>query len=143
MTAPLLWSRGEPGSEWGSLEYRPEPGSPALQRLWRGFMTARSFVGVVLMLLQGVSFGLTQTLHPFALALSASYLVTALLGARYVRFRPPIRGFGPAWLASIGVDLATFTLLQVLQAGNINYTPLFALPVLMGAVLGTAAVGLG
>jgi len=143
MTAPLVWSRGEPGSEWGGLEYKPEPDSPALQRLWRGFMTARSFVGFVLVLLQGVSFGINHTVHPLALVLSIAYLAAALVGARIVRFRPPIRGFGPAWLASIGVDLATFTLLQLLQAGNINFTPLFALPVLMGAVLGTVSVGLG
>ena len=143
MSPPLVWSRGEPGSEWGALEYKPEPGSPALQRLWRGFMTARSFVGFVLVLLQGVSFGLNQTLHPVALAVAVAYLAVALLGSRYVRFRPPIRGFGAAWLASIGVDLAAFTLLQLLQAGSINFTPLFALPVLMGAVLGTVSVGLG
>ena len=31
----------------------------------------------------------------------------------------------------------------MLQAGSINYTPLFALPVLMGAVLGSALLGLG
>ena len=36
-----------------------------------------------------------------------------------------------------------FTALQSLQIGGINYTPLFALPVLMGAVLGTSKVGLG
>ncbi|MEO5738564.1 MAG: ATP-binding protein [Variovorax sp.] len=143
MTSPLLWSRGEPGSEWGGLEYKPQPDSPALQRLWRGFMTARSFVGLVLVLLQGVSFGISQPLHPTALVLSGAYLVAALAGARYVRFRPPIRGFGSAWLASIGIDLATFTVLQLVQAGSINYTPLFALPVLMGAVLGTVSVGLG
>ncbi len=143
MTEPLLWARGEPGSEWGGLEIAPEPDSPALQRLWRGFMAARSFVGLVLLLMQGVSYGLSQSLNPLALALSALYLVAALMASRFVRFKPPIRGFGPAWLASLGVDLATFTLLQLLQAGNINYTPLFALPVLMSAVLGTVSVGLG
>ena len=55
----------------------------------------------------------------------------------------PIRGFGAAWLSTIGIDLVVFTALQVLQVGSINYTPLFALPVLMGAVLGSGAVGLG
>jgi len=49
----------------------------------------------------------------------------------------------PIVLSTIGVDLVTFTALQVMQVGSINYTPLFALPVLMGAVLGTSAVGLG
>ena len=77
-----------------------------------------------------------------AIALSAGYVVAALLARGLRRFKP-IRGFGAAWLSTIGVDLVTFTALQVLQVGSINYTPLFALPVLMGAVLGTSAVGLG
>lgn len=143
MSSPLLWSRGEPGSEWAGLEPAPDPDSPALQRLWRGFMAARSFVGLVLVVLQGVSLGLNQVLHPPALVLSIAYFAGAMLASRLVRFQPPIRGFGTTWLASIGVDLATFTLLQILQAGSINYTPLFALPVLMGAVLGTVSVGMG
>ena len=54
-----------------------------------------------------------------------------------------MRGFGAAWLSTIGVDLVAFTALQLLQVGSINYTPLFALPVLMAAVLGTGCVGLG
>jgi len=144
MSSPLLWSRGEPGSEWGSLGTTPHVDSPALQRLWRGFMTARSFVAAVLVILQGVSVGISQAIHPTALIISLLYLAAVLGAARYVRFSPPIRGFHGAWLASIGIDLATFTALQLVQLpGSINYTPLFALPVLMGAVLGTASVGLG
>jgi two-component system, NtrC family, sensor histidine kinase PilS len=143
MSSPLLWSRGEPGSEWGGLDIKPQADSPALQRLWRGFMTARTFVGAVLVMLQGVSVGISQALHPSALVVSLLYLAAAVAGARYVRFRPPIRGFHRPWIASIGIDLTAFTVLQLMQTGGVNYTPLFALPVLMGAVLGTASVGLG
>ncbi|MEJ8820501.1 ATP-binding protein [Variovorax humicola] len=143
MSSPLLWSRGEPGSEWGGLEIAPQADSPALQRLWRGFMTARSFVAAVLVILQGVTVGISQASHPTALVISILYLLAVIGATRYVQFNPPIRGFHGAWLASIGIDLATFTVLQLVQPGSINYTPLFALPVLMGAVLGTASVGLG
>ena len=34
-------------------------------------------------------------------------------------------------------------MLQALQGGSVNYTPLFALPVLTCAVLGTVSIGLG
>jgi two-component system sensor histidine kinase PilS (NtrC family) len=121
-----------------------QPGqSAALLRLWRGFMAARCFVAVVLVLLQGVALALGQAMQPLALALSAGYLVVTWVSARYVRFTPPIRAFAAVWFLTIGIDLGTFTALQVLQGGNINYTPLFALPVLMSAVLGTVTVGLG
>ncbi|MET3441896.1 two-component system sensor histidine kinase PilS (NtrC family) [Variovorax paradoxus] len=137
-----LWSRGETVTDWDVLE----PGrteSAALLRLWRGFMAARCFVALVLVLLQGVALALGQTMQPLAIALSAGYLVATWLGARYAHFTPPIRGFATLWFLTIGIDLGTFTALQVLQGGNINYTPLFALPVLMSAVLGTVTVGLG
>jgi two-component system, NtrC family, sensor histidine kinase PilS len=142
---PLLWSRGESVVEWGTFESPvvPKPGSSALDRLWRGFMTARCFVATILLLLQLVTFAIGQPVRSAAIALTFVYLAAALVGARYTRFHPPMRRLGGAWLSTIGIDLATFTVLQLLQAGAVNFTPLFALPVLMGAVLGTVSVGLG
>jgi len=141
MSSPL-WSRGEPVTDWDVLELGGSE-STALIRLWRGFMAARCFVALVLVLLQGVAFALGQTMQPLAIGISAVYLVTAWLTMRYTRLQPPIRGFTAPWLLTVGVDLAAFTTLQVMQGGNVNYTPLFALPVLMSAVLGTVVVGLG
>jgi two-component system sensor histidine kinase PilS (NtrC family) len=140
MTA-FLWSRGEPATDWSSLEHF-KGDSTALQRLWRGFVAARCFVAAVLLLLQAVAFALGQHAEPVAIALSSGYLVATLLAARYAPFHP-IRSFGGAWMSTIGVDLVVFSALQLLQIGNINYSPLFALPVLMGAVLGSGMVGLG
>jgi len=141
MSAPL-WSRGEPVTDWDVLE-KGRGESTALQRLWRGFMVARCFIALVLVLLQCVAFALGQAMQPAAIAISASYLIACWLGMRYTRFVPPIRGFTPLWLLTIGVDLAAFTSLQMIQGGSVNYTPLFALPVLMSAVLGTMTVSLG
>ena len=140
MTASL-WSRIEPATDWSSLE-KFSSESTALLRLWRGFMTARSFVAAVLLLLQAVGFALGLAAPPLAIALSAGYLAATLLALRYAPFQP-IRGFGATWTKTIGIDLIVFTALQLMQVGNVNYTPLFALPVLMGAVLGTGLVGLG
>ncbi|RIX78890.1 two-component system sensor histidine kinase NtrB [Acidovorax cavernicola] len=135
-------SRGEPATDWDVLDLGAGD-STALLRLWRGFMAARCFVAVVLVLLQGVAFAIGQTVQPVAIVLSGGYLVLAWLEMRYAHFEPPIRGFSTLWLLTIGVDLGIFSALQVLQGGSVNYTPLFALPVLMSAVLGTLIVGLG
>jgi two-component system sensor histidine kinase PilS (NtrC family) len=55
-------------------------------------------------------------------------------------YQKPLAGaalFGPQWLSTIGVDVLVFSSLQFLQSGSINYTPLFALPVLFASVLGS------
>ncbi|WP_077001160.1 PAS domain-containing sensor histidine kinase [Variovorax sp. KK3] len=139
---PLLWSRAEPATDWAPLD-QVRGDSSALQRLWRGFMTARSFVALVLLLLQGVIYALGQPPRPAIVLITGAYLLATMLTARFATFRPPIRRFGSAWLVTVGIDLVVFSALQLLQAGSINYTPLFALPVLMGAVLGTGTVGMG
>ncbi len=138
----LLWSRGAPATDWAGLHIPPPPRSTGLSRLWRGFMTARVFVGVVLLLLQAVTYSLGQPFQPVAMAISVTYFALVLLGARVLNPQPPLRSLGLAWIGSIGVDLAAFALLQLLQSGSINFTPLFALPVLMGAVVGSLPVGL-
>ena len=46
------WSRGDPATDWSSLEKFISTHSPAQSRLWRGFMAARCFVAAVLLLLQ-------------------------------------------------------------------------------------------
>lgn len=129
-------------TDWAALEPPPLAHSTALTRLWRAFMTARLMVGLVLLTLQVVSFSLGQPLNVWALTLSSTYLVVALAGRQFLRPVPPLRRLGLNWLLSMGMDLGTVTLLHVLQSGSINYTPLFALPVLMGAVVGTLPVGL-
>ena len=136
------WPRADPGTDWASLEqFSPE--STALSRLWRGFMTARCFIAAVLLLLQLLAIALNQPTPATVIAFAVIYMLATLLAARFMPFRPPFRSFGPKWMSTIGVDLVAFAFFQMQQAGTINYTPLFALPVLMGAVLGSRRVGLG
>ena len=127
----------------GSRRDTAVPDDPAVPRLWRGFLLARVFFGSVLLLLQLVIYGLGQPVLLTAVAISGAYVVATLLSTASTSVRPQVRNFGISWLTTIGIDLATFFLLQSLQQGSINFTPLFALPVLMGAVLGTMLVGLG
>ncbi|MBC7603255.1 MAG: PAS domain-containing protein, partial [Ramlibacter sp.] len=108
-------------------------------------MTARVSIAAVLLLLLGGLFYLSPTLNisEWLVALCVSYLAAALAVRVLGRVLPPGHAFDPQWVSTIGVDLVAFSTLQFLQAGGINYAPLFALPVLMGAVLGSALLGLG
>ena len=114
-------------------------------RLWRGFMTARVAIALVLLVLLSVLFVLVPTLNisRWLLGLCLTYLAATLAVRVLTRPLPPGHTFDPQWVSTIGVDLLAFSALQFLQAGGINYSPLFALPVLMGSVLGSALLALG
>lgn len=112
-------------------------------RLWRGFLTGRVMVALALLVLQGAGQAINQTTEPAVLAVCVAYLVAAVMLRVLGRHRPPSPKTGPQWLPSIGVDLAAIVALQLLNAGTMNYTPLFGLPILMAAVLGTLTLALG
>ncbi|HSI53168.1 MAG: PAS domain-containing sensor histidine kinase [Ramlibacter sp.] len=117
----------------------------AFSRLWRGFMTARVTIAVVLLALLSVLYTLVPSLNidQWLIGLCATYLAATLAVRLFTRPLPPGRPFDAQWVSTIGVDLLAFSTLQMLQAGGINYAPLFALPVLMGSVLGSALLALG
>jgi two-component system sensor histidine kinase PilS (NtrC family) len=112
-------------------------------RLWRGFLTGRVMVALALLVLQGAGQAINQTTEPAVLAVCVVYLVAAVMLRVLGRHSPPSPKTGPQWLPSIGVDLAAIAALQLLNAGAMNYTPLFGLPILMAAVLGTLTLALG
>lgn len=112
-------------------------------RLWQGFMTARLTLGFVMMVLQTTLFFTGSAHSRLLLAISIAYSI----GTAATRLLDKPRSLGPSfnrsWLTLIGVDVLAFSALQVLQGSSINYTPLFALPVLLAAVLGTLRLALG
>jgi two-component system sensor histidine kinase PilS (NtrC family) len=111
-------------------------------RLWRGFLTARVMMALVLLILQGVGQAVNQS-GPFTVLLvCGTYLLATVLLRVLARDTPPSGGVGPQWLTSVGLDLATIAILQLLQASAMNYTPLLGLPILMAAVLGTLMLAL-
>ncbi len=118
-------------------------GEAASGRLWHGFMTARVMIALVLLVLQASAYLLGQAVSFWLMGLCTLYLVTTL-GVRLLASpQAPGQTFDPQWVATIGVDVAVFSVLHFLHGGNINYTPLFALPVLMAAVLGSLPLALG
>jgi two-component system sensor histidine kinase PilS (NtrC family) len=119
-----------------------EPGE--FVRLWRGFMTARVTLGVLLLLLQAALHALGQAPDLLLIYVCGFYLL-ATLGTR-LTVRPRRLGatFDPQWVWTIGVDVAAFAALQFVQGhSGINYTPLLALPVLLASVLGGLALAMG
>ncbi len=141
-TAPLLTSLFGPDTELLSSRQQPSTRATSL-RLWRSFLTARVLVAVAVALLEGLSHLLIQPVQPVLLGLSASYLALTLVSRTISASRPPPPAATSAWLSTLGVDLLVFALLQWLQQGNLNYTPLLVLPVLMSATLASRLVTLG
>ncbi|WP_298927698.1 ATP-binding protein [uncultured Ramlibacter sp.] len=131
---------------WAEAPAAP-PQDSAFVRLWRGFATARVAIAVVLLALLAVLHSRAPQPPPGSAAwlfgLCGAYLACAL--AVRILTRPPTPGeaFDPQWVSTIGVDLLAFSTLQFLQAGGVNYSPLFALPVLMASVLGSTLLALG
>ncbi|MDE2606238.1 MAG: PAS domain-containing sensor histidine kinase [Burkholderiales bacterium] len=107
-------------------------------------MVARIGTGVTLLVLLGglMASGLVPT-DPWQLALCAAYLAASVAVRLFNRPAAPGRSFDPQWVSTIGIDVLAFSTLQFVQAVNLNYSPLFALPVLTAAVLGSRLLALG
>lgn len=129
---------------WSELD-APLADDSAFLRLWRGFATARVGIALVLMalLLALVTLGPTAAVSNWLIGLCGTYLAATLAVRLFTRSLPRGQNFDPQWVSTIGVDLVAFSALQFLQVGGINYSPLFAVPVLMASVLGSALLAFG
>ena len=126
----------------GEQEVPKQAASGSNTRLWQAFMTARVMIAIVLLTLQILQWTLSSQSSTWVAAVSLMYLAASVAVRMYQR---PVVGaavFGPQWFSTIGVDVLVFSGLQLMQQGNINYTPLFALPVLFASVLGSLLLAL-
>ena len=135
--APSWFVGFEPGNHQGR-----EQRLRAFVRLWAAFMRARVFIALVLLALQ-IFMVVTGTGGPDWLLLLAAVHLSATLVILYA-WRPAEQGtpLQAQWLLTLGVDVVVFALLQFFQTGSINYTPLFALPVLLASILGPLLLAL-
>lgn len=113
----------------------------AFVRLWNAFMGARTFVAVVLLLLQATLWSMGNA-RPWLLAWCAGYLLLTLAGLWWTPSKPP-RDTNWRWLWTLAPDVVLFAGLQLFQFGGLHYTPLFVLPVLLAAILGSLRLALG
>ncbi len=120
-----------------------EQRATGFQRLYRAFLAARAALGLVLVaaLLVAGMLGSPNSGH-WPTLLCMAYAIQALA----LWLLPPLqRGATMAslakpgsrhWLASIGVDLAVFSVLHLQESGSgVSYSALFVLPVLMAGVM--------
>ena len=117
------------------------PGS--FGRLWRAFMTARVVIASVLVILQAFIYVLGNIHNSWSVAVCAAYFCATLGVLLLAKPAQPGSMFDAQWAWTIGVDVAVFSALNFLQSGGINYTPLFALPVLLASILGPILLALG
>ena len=118
------------------------PGQPGeFERLWRGFMTARVTLGLVLLALQGTLWVMGQSTNSTLIFVCGGYFAATLAVRLFAQPRRMGRSFDLQWMFTIAVDILVFTVLQFLQGSSINYAPLLALPVLLASVLGSLWLG--
>lgn len=112
-------------------------------RLWQAFMTARLALGVLLLLLQAGLYMGAPGQNAWLLGLCALYFLGTVAARLLVRPRYLGQAFNRAWTVLVGMDVAVFSALQLWQGNALNYTPLYALPVLLASVLGSLRLALG
>lgn len=130
-------------SSWmGLMELTLE--DSAFVRLWRGFMTARVLIALLLLVMLVISRTQSHVQYGDWLMLILATYFAATIAAR-VLGRPLARGnaFDAHWIHIIGFDLLAFSGMQALQISGVNYIPLFALPLLLGSVFGSLLVSMG
>lgn len=112
------------------------------ERLWRGFMTARVTLGLGLILLQSALYVFGTARDVTLILICMGYFAAVLVVRLLARQSRQSKIFSSQLMLTIGVDILVFMALQVLQGSNINYQPLFALPVLAASVLGSLLLAL-
>ncbi|MES2942261.1 MAG: ATP-binding protein [Pseudomonadota bacterium] len=140
--------RETPASWFSPFEIRSgawdaEPALGSFSRLWRAFMSARVTIAAVLVVLQAVIYALGNVSNGWSIAVCLAYFVATLIVRLWARPKPPGSTFDAQWVSTIGVDVVAFSALNFLQSSGINYTPLFALPVLLASVLGPILLAFG
>ena len=141
MRRPVLFWRSTAKTAAGA--WAPETAQGSFGRLWGVFMNARVAIATVLVILQKALQALGTPSNDWTLAVCIAYLGATLAVRLWARPRPPGSTFDALWLGTIGVDVMAFSLLNFFQASPLNYTPLFALPVLLASVLGPILLAFG
>lgn len=106
-------------------------------------MAGRVAIAGVLVILQAALQALGNPINRWNLAVCVAYLFATLAVRLWAHPRPPRSTFDAQWVSTIGVDMIAFSLLNFLQLGGINYSLLFALPVLLASVLGPILLAFG
>ncbi len=141
--SPSYWAKAGNAVTTSAWKADAESQQSSFGRLWRVFMTARVAIATVLVILQAVIHALGNITSQLSITICVGYLFATIIVQLWARPRPPGNHFDVRWLLTIGVDVFAFSSLNFLQSSGINYTPLFALPVLLASVLGPILLAFG
>jgi two-component system sensor histidine kinase PilS (NtrC family) len=137
-------SSGHSTWTWEAPVVAQVPEVSAFDRLWRGFMTARVSIGVVLLvLLAGIAAIGFAPVQPWQIAFCGAYLAVSLAVRLFMKPVPPGRTFDRSGSPRSASTSWPSRCCNFLQVANLNYSPLFALPVLTASVLGSMLLALG
>jgi two-component system sensor histidine kinase PilS (NtrC family) len=130
-----------PVAAWGAAIHTDD--TREFSRIWQGFMTARLTLGLVLVAMQITILATGSSHSVWLLAISVAYFASTLTTGLFGK--PLFLGdrFNRHWIRLVGLDVLAFSSLQILQGSPVNYTPLFALPILLASVLGSLRLALG
>jgi len=131
------------GPDSAEVAETPSEEGREFSRIWQGFMIARFTVGLLLVALQITLFASGISHGKWQIVVSLAYLASTVRTGMFGTPRMLDDTFNRPWLRLVGLDLLTFFTLQLLQGSNLNYTPLYALPVLLVSVLGSRRLALG
>ena len=137
---PASWQSVSNGE--GNITHNQTKPVRSFSRLWLAFMRARVVIAAVLLLLQMFVASSSSFDTPWLVLICSLHLGATVAVLLWWRPVQPGHSFRVQWLITIGVDLLVFALLQTFQQGGINYTPLFALPVLLASILGSLVFAL-
>lgn len=130
-----------PAAPWAAVIHTDD--TREFSRIWQGFMTARFTLGLVLLAMQVTMFATGTAGNVWLIAISLAYFASTLTTGLFGR--PLFLGdsFNRHWIRLVGLDVLAFSSLQILQGTHVNYTPLFALPILLASVLASLRLALG
>jgi two-component system, NtrC family, sensor histidine kinase PilS len=122
----------------------------AFARVVRGYVAARAAIGLSVVAVQGIGAWSGQRQPEWAVLVALVYATQAItlwLLPRLGALAEPVSGASQRrrqWLSTIGVDVAAFSLLHLLEVGvSFNFAALLVLPVLMAGVLTSRVRALG
>ncbi|MCA3243208.1 MAG: histidine kinase [Rubrivivax sp.] len=122
----------------------------AFARVVRGYVAARAAIGLSVVAVQGIGAWSGQRQAEWAVLVALVYATQAITLWLLPRLGAPAEPVSGAnqrrrqWLSTIGVDVAAFSLLHLLEVGvSFNFAALLVLPVLMAGVLTSRVRALG
>jgi two-component system sensor histidine kinase PilS (NtrC family) len=122
----------------------------AFARVVRSYVAARAAIGLSVVAVQGIGAWSGQRQAEWAVLVALVYATQAItlwLLPRLGALAEPVSGASQRrrqWLSTIGVDVAAFSLLHLLEVGvSFNFAALLVLPVLMAGVLTSRVRALG